>query len=448
MTQASTLQNLPAWRDDETLYSWCCNLHRLHGGGSALHTSKTLFGARHAYKERGAPSQMHYLSASTGKVLGDVKSILLQRTVLGAFYPFLTPAQRLHFDDVALAQKPILWLARFAMLASRLHQPSDLSWCPMCAEEDVDIWGSTRWRIGHQLPGVWWCEEHHIVLKRLRSTIAEWTVPPTVEICAPPENAISLTRAQQESLQLLGSLSKSLLGSGAVNCQLLARAVVSALRDQQVIPNSKPLSQEQLNRWFRSTAIHSALRVVSPDILQQLGDHWIYELLLRRRVRHPLLWMLLWVAVFTDLDASLLVSGLHRPELLLLWNEEGQGSLWLESSALGDSTIQRVVRDAPTLKTAATSLGVSTKSLRSYLRQNQCEPTHWHTQRDQQERKANCLDEIECFMRSTGFSSKKDVHIHCKAAVSWLRRWYPNALSTVLGTIPEQRSKQLEMFPR
>lgn len=86
------LSFIPAWRGDESLYSWASSFHKTCGNGSHRDTGILLFGAAHACKERDAPTGIpHFVHATDGN-LGNLPELLRTRCSVGLFIPFLTPA--------------------------------------------------------------------------------------------------------------------------------------------------------------------------------------------------------------------------------------------------------------------------------------------------------------------------------------------------------------------
>jgi len=94
---------------------------------------------------------------------------------------------------------------------------------------------------------------------------------------------------------------------------------------------------------------------------------------------------------------------------------------------------------------AARLLNVSITTVRRYLREAQCFPTPIREADRRQMRKQAAVAEIESVMREKGGTSKTEVHRLCKASVSWLKRWEPELLASMLSRIPEARARQLPL---
>ena len=444
MASTEALSLIPAWRGDETLYSWACWIHRTCGGGPPRGTGMALFGAPHAYKEYGAPANIQHFSNATGGLLGDARTVLLKRTVLGTYYPFLRTNQQVMFDTLLQSSKRTSWLTRFGMRASALDSTKLLRWCPDCTEDDVDRWRAARWRLPHQIPGAWWCVDHERLLMTHKPQHATWTTPPINEL--PGHTGRDQARKHAAALHAMAALAYSLLNASSVKVPMLKRSVLLSLREEGVISNGKPLDAPVLRLWFTDSPIYQALLQVDPPLASRLDSNWIYETLLKRRVGHPLLWVILWTAAHEGLFIPDLIQGFHHPERMLSWEDDGQGMLWIEADLRGDTSVQQIVLNASSVGDAAEQLGVSPTAIRRYLRKVQCSPARHREEAQRVVRQARAVEEIEGLIKSEPNMTRTDVHRYCKAAVSWLRRWNPDLLDDLLVRVPEFNARQRELF--
>lgn len=446
MTSTEAQPLIPAWRGDETLYSWAGWFHRTCGAGPTRETGKALFGAPHAYKEYGAPANIQHLSNATGGLLGDARTVLLKRTVLGAYYPFLRASQQAMFDSLLQSPKRTSWLTRFGMRASALDSTKLLRWCPECIADDMDRWYLARWRLPHQIPGAWWCIDHECLLITHVPQHANWATPPINEL--PDHPSRDQARPHAAVLHAMAAMANSLIGASPVDVQMLKRSVLSSLREKGAISNGKPLNAPGLRLWFTDTPTYQALLHVDPLLASRLDSEWIYEALLKRRVGHPLLWVILWTAAYEGLSISDLIQGFHQPERILSWEDDGQGMLWIEADLRGDTSVQQIVLNATSVGDAAEQLRVSPTAIRRYLRKVQCSPARHLENAQRVVRQAKAIQEIESLIESEPSMTRTDVHRYCKASVSWLRRWNPDLLDELLSRVPEFNARQHELFGR
>jgi len=276
-------------------------------------------------------------------------------------------------------------------------------------------------------------------LNRITPGRAEWAIPGGSKSF----RDVLLAIEGRKSLTKLSTLTASLIGQERIDLVSIKRALLSRLRDMRIVPSMKPVSSDGLQRWFVKTHLAAAVQQIEPKLQPVIDSPWIYETLLKRRSNHPLLWMMLWVAAFDDSTQKELIRGFHEPDATLMWQEDGQGMLWVEENFQGDDRVQSIVRNAESIQEAARQLNVSIITVRRYMREAQCAPKLVRSQNRRQARKNDAVAEIESLIQTTPDVSKTDVHRKCKGAVSWLSKWEPELLSSLLAQIAEKREKQL-----
>ena len=438
---------LPSWNGDETLYSWAARFHILSGSCSARETGLRLFRAAHACREPTAPSTIAEFVNYTKGRLGNAESLLVNRTAIGAYYPFLTHAQRLAFSASIHAQQVTAWRTKFTMPASGLGGLQTLRYCPNCIANDLGTWGLARWRLFHQLPGCWVCLDHSQPLFSVQATRAMLYLPPT----GFKEDGVVLKRWEtcredcRSSLLALAHLGKQLIGSLPLDIAPIKQAVVDSLREQGVTSWGYPLSRDRLANWFASKPLSLWLNTLGePE--QRLADGlWIHDLLRHRRASHPIKWMVLWCSLFDGLATDVCVAKLFDPNTTISWDVSGQGSLWsVEDSAQGIEWLQ-VIQTAPSLPAAATALGISLTSLRRRAARLHLSLSGPRTRLTLAYRREAAIRALETYMTTYPTCSKSDLHNECKAAVSWLRGHDRETLNMILARIQDLRGQQFSL---
>jgi hypothetical protein len=430
---------VPPWRGDETLYSWVAGFHVLCGNGSARDTGTRLFGVGHACRERQAPANLqHFLSVSSG-LLGDARDILLRRTSLGLYFPFLPEYRRTLMEQGMAGQHEVNWQAQFGMSASGLTGTDLLKYCRDCVADDLRIWGLPRWRVPHQLAGCWICLDHGTLLQPLKAQTSTWLLPPTV---ASDTDAVSCTPAEISVLLWLARLANRLIDAAPLDMESIRQAAITGLRDQGVTGWAHPMDKHTLEQWFVGTTLSLWLQKRSGPESQLSSGAWIHSFLRNRGGDHPLKWMVLWCSLFAQQEAEASLGRFFAPVTSLRWDANGQGQIWGYSDSRLPGEITQIVANATSVAEAAKSLGMTPITLRKGLAEIGVSLGDFRFERGLDQRKEIAANEIHIYIKDHPECTRSDVHRDCKAAVSWLRRYDPRRLSHALSPIPDLHSPQ------
>ncbi len=440
---------VPGWRDDETVFSWCCLYHAVAGNLSARETGALLFGVEHACRGRFAPLHLRHLADWAGGALGPAAEMLTTRTPLALFWPFLPPSRRADILRELDAGSGTGWTTAIGMLASALTR-TDLRYCTRCVEQDRAAFGVPRWRLSHQLPGAWVCADHGEILSIVRTRAAQWILPGRVpaEVGGAFDSALPL--AATTDVVRIARLARGVATAGVIDVDAVRRAVGALLRDQGIAGWAYPLDPKRLADWFAATPLAAAVRRLrSPERRLESG-RWIHDLLRARCADHPLKWMLLWAALHpSSTDADLIDSLLAPAQSGTAWAGDGQGSLW--SFAL-DAVAARLNAsssgEAPDLKTVANQLGLSVMSVRRKLAAAGIRARAMRRDQAWERHRAQSICVIRDFIGAHVGCSRTDVHRRCKAAASWLAREAAEDLRQLLANISPRHGTQRRLALR
>jgi hypothetical protein len=163
-TLALDATHMPTLGTHETLYGWCGRFHFNLCSGSAVSTSRLIFGADHAGLLHDFPAYVSTLEQRTDGALGSARYLAVQRTLLSFFLPFVSAelGERI-IERVLVASVPDLRM-RLGITASGVGAYHPLRCCISCMEEDRAILGRPSWRIQHQAPAALVCFKHGIPL--------------------------------------------------------------------------------------------------------------------------------------------------------------------------------------------------------------------------------------------------------------------------------------------
>ena len=156
---------LPGWLPDETLFSLASRYHLMSGHRLPEYTNQALFGGRRAGAHHDFPCPLTAFVERTEGRLGSVAEIARHRTVLSYYLPH-RDLDLAEYAVEALAQPERGMLKfRLGLLTSRFRANHPLKACPGCMADDVARHGIAYWHREHQLPGIWICRRHDVLLR-------------------------------------------------------------------------------------------------------------------------------------------------------------------------------------------------------------------------------------------------------------------------------------------
>lgn len=431
------------WRSDETLYSWVSCFHAVHGNGSARDTGALLFGSEHACRDRDAPRNLHHLVNVTRSTLGDVQSLLLTRTPIGLFVPFLSASRQQKLRDQMETPVGPGWRLLCGMPASGLHDTSEMRYCSDCIAEDVRVWGLPRWRMPHQLPGSWICLDHGRELSSFRTDASQWMLP---SLDGKVNDRPALGHVQAVALERIASLALRLIGAGTVDVGAIRQTVLLGLRDQGVTTWLYPLDRDRLSGWFSGTAIADWLRRSDGPWQRLASGDWIHDLLRNRVGDHPLKWMILWSTLFADHDRAASNCRFLDPVSSPHWDASGQATIWGTTPPSLPADIHDVIANAATLSEAARILGMAVTTLRHRLADLGTNPRAFRQDVSFDQRKHLAVSAIRDYITEHPSCSRSEIHQNCKAAVSWIRSNAPDVFENAVEAVGDQRVCQMTLI--
>ncbi len=434
---------IPAWRGDESLYSWASSFHKNCGNGSHRDTGMLLFGAAHACKERDAPTGIpHFVHATDGN-LGNLPELLRTRCSVGLFIPFLTPARRAIFIDRAETANGPGWTTTLGMSASGLSPNSHLRYCESCLNEDLANLQLPRWRWPHQLAGSWVCSDHAQPLKTAIHRSFTWILP---NVSIGEYLHAEPTPNQLEVLQRMSRLAQYAAHQEHLDLYAIRQSALNELRRQGISSWSHPLNTSRLAGWFSASELAAWLRTAQSPESSLAAGTWIHDLLRGRRGDHPLKWLLLWSVLFAHEQDASSHRRLSRPWSEPQWDTFGQSSLWIEDMTGLPADINQIILNAETLADAAKKLGITTGALRDRLVQLGDRGGSYRKGHGMPLRRQRAVNSILKFIAHRPDCTFGDIHRECKAAVSWLRANSPEDFAIATRELQAKSTRQMPLL--
>lgn len=297
---ADTLQLVPAWRGDETLYSWCAGFHRLHQTGSSKQTGEQLFGAAHTCRLTEIPSRLGAFEERTGGRLGSAQQLLAERTLF-AYHSCLLPGEQrrraataaISTDDPATARVRLGLVARGGALLVNLKD------CVQCNEESRLRYGIPTWRLEHQFPFAMTCLRHSIPLRVASARTATWALPddiPAAEVLAPRDDK-EMTHAS-----ILCRIEWSFhRNSGRCTQDAFRRGALQALARIGVVKPHLRIDAEAITEWLVQSPVYD---LVGTAVGWAPPSGFAERLLKGRTLASTATWSILWAAIAAVADEA------------------------------------------------------------------------------------------------------------------------------------------------
>lgn len=303
--------NLPTLRPDQTLYSWCGEVHRWNGNPIGIDTSLQLFGSPRAGFFHDFPAHLDALVERTAGAIGDTRTLACGHTLLGYYLPFV-PTRRAQEMLAGVSESKLVRLKfHLALPKSGIGASHPLKGCDACFGEDESAGRLPYWRLEHQWPSVLICRAHGRLLSVAADSYTpihrrDWLLPrlgPARQWIQPP----ALGAEGREVLMRLAHLSAAVAGQepSALSPDRVARTYRTAFLAEGFVLKSGDVSDERLGARLRQrfaalADVPSLASLVRPA---KGASAWWRPALMEATAMHPVKHLLLIDLLFTDWPA-------------------------------------------------------------------------------------------------------------------------------------------------
>lgn len=156
--------NFPTPYPDEVFYSILCRYHIRSCNPGATTTRTEIWGYKESGKSLYLPSNLKKLTDMLPMGSGiTVDKLIYEHTM----YPYVKPvlpkerANKLYRILSGIDEHAGQVYATAGLAGRRLRTPRYLRYCPMCVQNDINLFGEAYWHRIHQLPGVHICPIHN-----------------------------------------------------------------------------------------------------------------------------------------------------------------------------------------------------------------------------------------------------------------------------------------------
>lgn len=165
--------SLPLPYPDELLYSVITRYHLRANNSSPKWTLREVYGTENVIPTIDLPSHIDAMSKRNFR--HDISSDhwIEHHTFYPFYAPFLPKSRAQRLRQLMKSPDGSGIHALVGITASTIERSSELRFCPTCYEADIHKYGEPYWHRAHQLPGVWVCPNHQILLHRITHPVSD-----------------------------------------------------------------------------------------------------------------------------------------------------------------------------------------------------------------------------------------------------------------------------------
>jgi hypothetical protein len=422
----------------ESFYSWCCFQHTASCSKSSAASALEIAGSLHAPRQVDLPPYLARLpfvdsAASATKALRS-------HTVGGYYWPFLSDASKNEIVDEILMGSDRHWRHRLCVQSRCRPFLHPLRWCPYCAEEDENAHGRAYWHVRHQLPLSYFCVEHRQVLNVARPQPKTW-------ISVRNATVDWILHSDSDSIGVLAArLGNAILLLDRIEIYTLRKASLLRLRELGVILSIKSVQHRRITSWFQKNSVGTWCAAGPCGVNALASGEWIAGLLWRRRVSHPVLWTVLWMALH-DTDHSRAVTGFVSAAHGILSSSDGQLALFEneKQSFFAPDHVRDAFMSSSSYAEVMNALGATRGDIIRWLETDQGLRNDWRDSL-RSGRQARCEATLRESIGKISDPNRSYLSENHGAELRWLQEHAPKMLRLLLRSLPEKGATQANIF--
>ncbi|WML58109.1 TnsD family transposase [Neobacillus sp. PS2-9] len=291
---------IPKLYSNELLYSFVARYHQYCANKSPKHTSIDLF-------EHPMQLAVPDLPLKIGKLINhlslfidlDEEELINSHTFYNYYSNFISLDKKAFVKDAMISgnNKGAVHMMT-GVMASAIKDKKFFHHCPLCLDEDINLYGETYWRVDHQLPGVFVCVRHNIVLHEssvpYRSKQRNLFVAASKNHCIKPcLNNISL-KTLEHLCCLARHCIKIATKSYNFEIKILQSKYKNLLRQKGLLTINGIVKQKELSEQFKLFYGEEVLNILQSNVCYEDSNCWLKALTRKHRktfhpVRHILL---------------------------------------------------------------------------------------------------------------------------------------------------------------
>ncbi|WP_230986962.1 TnsD family Tn7-like transposition protein [Cohnella fermenti] len=261
---------LPIPYPDELVYSVIARYHLRTNNESPKWTLREIYGTENVIPTIDLPSHLEELAMRSELQGMSADDWLDQHTFFPYYAPFLPQDRTIQLRALMKSSNGSGIHALVGITASTIDRLKQLRFCPSCYDEDIQRYGEPYWHRIHQLPGVFLCPEHQMILHEITEPLAD----------RHGLTMLPISRIMFRSVPIIESLPdkfiEHLLGIADDNRVLVQSSKPQSLFDMRevIIPKLFEQGYVTVARRIRQQKIEEQLvRFYSPELLDLLESN-------------------------------------------------------------------------------------------------------------------------------------------------------------------------------
>lgn len=400
-----------------------------------------LLGVPHGARQHDVSPHIGKLGETLG-YRGQTTARLERCSTIAAYYaPFSVWAgSAAHGTEKHSAPKALLRGIGAVSRTMAISHP--LKWCDACAASDLDRIGRPCWRVEHQFPTTWICQEHGRGLRWLPGRPRRWLLP------GPQVSSMSHAPclAEGEVSMTLARIGGVLATLDTVDVQALRASALERMRDLGLLHwGSRFAHHSRVSHWFRGSDVGRALLATDGDLRSMIDGDWIAPQLVRHRRSHAVRWVVLWAALWPESADQ--ASKSFQDAANGLMNSRGQLQLFSEMPVQysAPERVWQCMETATSYEEAISRLDVSRSDLVRWLDADHALRAMWKGRlRDFRFNEAK--QRVLAFVLQNPSISSSDLERTLGADVRWLSKHAPSALHSIRRSLTPRAHPQRDLF--
>ena len=290
----------PSIFEDELLYSVLARYHKRSGNISNKDSALDLFGKKKAYIIPDLTTDLGVLFERVNPFINSsIDEWLNYHTLYNYYTNFTSKEIKQSVKDKMLnscGNNSLHYST--GQMAGTVKEPVYFRYCPACFEEDIQMNGEAYWRTYHQLPSVFICFKHSVLLEDSSLLIRQGNSSffyPNIENCVKNHGKSDFTKVDIEMLRHFAVESSKLNQKDYKFDQLNLLEIYHYLLNREgYVKSNGTIDQRRLNKDFIKTFEINLLTLMQSIPSGVDGDCWLRAITRKHRKSfHPIRHLLL-----------------------------------------------------------------------------------------------------------------------------------------------------------